>query len=320
MKKMDNMANMNNIDSLDMANMNNSDSMDMANINDSDSIDMANMNDSDSIDMANMNDSDSMDMANMNSKDIPADNDETGDMDDIDKLIQAAFTQMMQKEYSNRPKKFPKHRFTRRFRRNMDELLRTGKAPAEKECKPVGGFSLLELMRPVRSRRAILIVAALVVLLFGTTASGTNPIIVWLHDSWMEQHGDYVEIQNREKNAAVSKKAFCKYELAEVPEGYEVVREEYNESVGIYYMTYADKDGNLFIFKQAKRDNGNLGNVTANRKDMEEVSVGNLTGYYVRDAESNNLVLSDEEYMLIFSGELPKEELLEIAAGLHAVE
>ncbi len=309
MKKMDNMANMNNIDSLDMANMNNIDSMDMANINDSDSMDMA-----------NMNDSDSMDMANMNSKDIPSDNDETGDMDDIDKLIQAAFTQMVQKEYANRPKKFPKHRFSRRFRRNMDELLRTGKAPAEKECKPVGGFSLLELMRPVRSRRAILIVAALVVLLFGTTASGTNPIIVWLHDSWMEQHGDYVEIQNREKNASVSKKAFCKYELAQVPEGYELRGEEYDESVGIYYMFYANKKEQAFVFNQGKKKNGNIGNVTANRKDMEEVSVGNLTGYYVHDAESSNLVLSDEEYMLVFSGELSKEELLEIAAGLHAVE
>lgn len=300
MKKMDNMDSMDN-----MVNMNNMDSMD----------NMANMNNTDMY--ANGDESSDMDDID---KYIHADSDELSDMDDIDKLLQAAFTEMVEKEYANRPTRFPRHRFSRRFRRNMDELLRTGKAPADNERKPAGGFSLLELMRPVRSRRAILIVAALVVLLFGTTASGTNPIIVWLHDNWMEQHGDYVEIQNREKGEGISKKTFCKYELTEVPEGYEVVEAEFDESVGIYFMTYADKDGNLFIFNQAKKDNGNLGNVTANRKEMEEVNIGSLEGYYVHDAESSNLVLSDEDYMLVFSGELSKEELLEIASGLSAVE
>ena len=271
--------------------------------------------------MKKMDNMDRLDnMANMNNMDIPADNEELGDMDDIDRLLQAAFTEMVEKEYANRPEKFPRHRFSRKFRRNMDELLRTGKAPAEKERKPIGAFSLLELMRPVRSRRAILIAAALVVLLFGTTASGTNPIIVWLHDSWMEQHGDYGEIQNREKGEGVSQKTFCKYELTEVPAGYEVVREEYDESIGIYYMTYADKDGNLLIFNQGAKDNGNLGNVTANRRDMEEVQVGGLEGYYVHDADTGNLILSDEKYMLVFIGDLSKAEFLELASGLRAVE
>ncbi len=271
--------------------------------------------------MKKMDNMDRLDnMANMNNMDIPADNEELGDMDDIDRLLQAAFTEMVEKEYANRPEKFPRHRFSRKFRRNMDELLRTGKAPAEYERKPAGGFSLLELMRPVRSRRAILIAAALVVLLFGTTASDTNPIIVWLHDSWMEQHGDYVEIQNREKDESISKKTFCKYELTEVPAGYELRGEEYDESVGIYYMFYANEEEQAFIFKQGTKDNGNLGNVTANRKDMEEAQVGGLEGYYVHDADTGNLILSDERYMLVFIGDLSKAEFLELASGLRAVE
>lgn len=280
---------------------------------------MKKMDNMDSMDnMANMNNDGSLD--DMNNMEIPADNDDLANMDDVDKLIQAAFTEMVEREYANRPEKFPRHRFSRRFRRNMDELLRTGKAPAEKERKPIGAFSLLELMRPVRSRRAILIAAALVVLLFGTTASGTNPIIVWLHDSWMEQHGDYVEIQNREKDESISKKTFCKYELTEVPAGYELRGEEYDESVGIYYMFYANEEEQAFIFKQGTKDNGNLGNITANRKDMEEVQVGGLEGYYVHDADTGNLILSDEKYMLVFIGDLSKAEFLELASGLRAVE
>ena len=128
------------------------------------------------------------------------------------------------------------------------------------------------------------------------------------------------QIQNREKDESISQKTFCKYELTEVPNGYEVVREEYDESVGIYYMTYADKAGNLLIFNQATKDNGNLGNITANRKDMEEVQVGGLEGYYVHDADTGNLILSDEKYMLVFIGDLSKAEFLELASGLRAVE
>lgn len=295
MKKMDNMTSRNDMDKLG----------DVDRIDDMDGLD-----DADGLDgMDRIKDIEKFD--NM---------DESDDMDELDKLIQEAFEKMVELGYERRPKKFPRHRFSRRFRRNMDELLRTGRAPEEAGSRPAGGFSLLELMRPVRSRRIILVVAVLMLLLFGTTAGSMNPIIVWMHDSWMEQHGDYVELQNREEEDSVSQESFCKYELSEVPEGYEVVRKVYDEDVGIYYMTYADKDGNLLIFNQGKKENGNLGNVTANRKDIEEVSVGDLTGFYIHDAESSNLVLSDEEYMLVFSGDLSKEEFLEIASHLHAVE
>ncbi len=250
--------------------------------------------------------------------------------DELDKLFAAAFDEMVAQDYAKRPKKFRKHRYSRRFRRNMDAMLRTAVASEKaahgegeavhKADKAAGGFSLLELMRPVRSRRAIVVVLALALVLFGTTASGTNPIIIWLHDSWMEQHGDYVEIQKQEEGEEVSKEKLRKYELAELPEGYEVMEEQLDADVGIYFMTYADEEGNLFIFNQGRKDNKNLGNVTANRKEMEEVKLGDLTGFYVRDTDTANLVLSDDEYMLVFIGDFSKEEFLEIAAGLRAVD
>ena len=74
------------------------------------------------------------------------------------------------------------------------------------------------------------------------------------------------------------------------------------------------------MFRQGRKDNKNLGNFTAERKELEEVKIGELEGYYLRDENLYNLVLSDEEYMLVFSGELSKEEFAVIADGLRAVK
>lgn len=240
--------------------------------------------------------------------------------DAMDKLLEAAFTEMVEQEYANRPRRVRRHHFSRRFKKNMKAMLRTVYTPEEAERKPAKGGSLVELMRPIRSRRAVVVVAVLALLLFGTTANGTNPIILWLHDSWMEQHGDYVEIENRENGVAVSEEGFRKYELAELPEGYEVIEEQWDESVSMYMVTYSDADGNIFMFRQGRKDNKNLGNFTAERKELEEVKIGELEGYYLRDENLYNLVLSDEEYMLVFSGELSKEEFAVIADGLRAVK
>ena len=160
----------------------------------------------------------------------------------------------------------------------------------------------------------------LMVCMFGATVNGTNPIIVWLYDSWMEQHGDYVELESREKEEKLSQGDFQRYELAQVPEGYQLEEEKFDESIGIYYMLYSNEKKSTFSFSQGKKENGNLGNITADRKNMEQVKVGEFEGYYVKDSYTRNLVLSDEEYMLVFIGNLSKEEFLTMAEDLRIAE
>lgn len=268
-------------------------------------------------DMEHMDSPDTMD--DMKSVDN-TDTMDSADCDEMDKLLKAAFSQMVEQEYEKRPKEFPKHQFSPQFEHSMEELLRTGKMADKKEKKDDREFSLLALLRPIRSRRAVLAMVVLMVCLFGATVSGTNPIIVWLHDSWMEQHGDYVETENREKDAEVISGEFHKYELTQIPEGYQLAEELFDESVGIYYMLYSNEKENTFIFKQGKKENGNFGNVSANRKDMEQIRVGEFEGYYVKDSDTENLVLSDEEYMLVFIGNLSKEEFLVMAESLKVAE
>lgn len=239
----------------------------------------------------------------------------------MDEEIRMAFEAIVDEEYANRPK-VPKAQFSEEFERRMQSLLydepEVEVEPEEKKTSRLS--SMLALFRPVKSRRAIVVVAAVMMLLVGMTAGGANPIIIWLHDSWMEQHGDYVEIENRENTAEVSKESFQKYELTELPEGYELKNEQFYEEIGIYQMTYIDEQENVLFFKQGKKENGNLGNITANRKDIEEVNINGLEGYYVKDSDMANLVLSDEEYMLVFTANLSKEQFIKLAEGLQIKE
>lgn len=239
--------------------------------------------------------------------------------DKMDGIIREAFEMLIDEEYANRPQ-YPKAQFSEEFERRMERMLYDEPEEEPKEEKSSRISSLLALFRPVKSRRAVVLVAALMVLLVGMTAGGANPIIIWLHDSWMEQHGDYVEIETREDAIEVSKETFQKYELARVPEGCKIEEEQFFKDIGIYYMAYSDEEGNLIIFKQGRKENKNIGNVTADRKDIEEIKVNDLEGYYVKDSDMANLVLSDEEYMLVFIGDLSKEQLIELAEGLQKVE
>lgn len=245
---------------------------------------------------------------------------ESADSKEMDKLLKAAFLQMVEQEYEKRPKEFPKHQFSPQFEHSMEELLRTGKISDKTEKKDKREFSMLALLHPIRSRRAVLAMVVLMVCMFGATVNGTNPIIVWLYDSWMEQHGDYVELESREKEEKPSQGGFQKYELTQIPEGYQLAEELFDESVGIYYMLYSNEDENTFIFKQGKKENGNFGNVSANRKDMEQVKIGGFEGYYFKDSDNDNLILSNAEYILVFTGNVSKEEFLEMADKLQIAE
>ncbi len=245
---------------------------------------------------------------------------ESADSKEMDKLLKAAFSQMVEQEYEKRPKEFPKHQFSPQFEHSMEELLRTGKISDKTEKKDKREFSMLALLRPIRSRRAVLAMVVLMVCMFGATVSGTNPIIVWLHNSWMEQHGDYVELENRENDAEVSDGEFQKYELTQIPEGYQLTEELFDENIGMYYLYYINEDESTFTFRQSKKDNGNIGNITANRKDMEQVRVGEFEGYYFKDSDNDNLILSNAEYILVFTGNFSKEEFLEMADKLQIAE
>lgn len=238
-----------------------------------------------------------------------------------DSCIDRALGQMVEQQYAARPRKFARHRFSLPFQWKMAKMIRAFESD---DCeKKETSRSLPKIFRPLRSARVAVAMAAVTVALLGTTVRGTNPIIVWMYETWMVQHGDYVEIEGREDEVEIAdhtSDSFKKYELTKVPEGYELQDEMYDEILHMNHLYYVNADGQLFALQQGEKDNKILGNVTANRKDMEKVTVGGFEGYFIKDSDINNLILSDEESILLFIGAFSKEELLELARNLRAVE
>ncbi len=239
----------------------------------------------------------------------------------LDSCMDRALGQMVEQQYAARPQKFARHRFSLPFQWKMAKTMRTFESDDREEKET--SHSLPKFLRPVRSARVAVAMAAVIVVLLGTTVRGTNPIIVWMYETWMVQHGDYVEIEGRDNEQEIAEHtsdSFRKYELTKAPEGYELENNTYDEELGVYYIVYINTEGQMFTLKQGKKDNGNLGNITANRKDMEKITIGGFEGYYVQDSDMNNLILSDEETMLLFTGDFSKKELLELAGNLKVAE
>ena len=76
-------------------------------------------------------------------------------------------------------------------------------------------------------------------------------------------------------------------------------------------------DREVFLLKETKVDNGDIGNITSNRTDVEEITVNGFQGYFVKDFDMATLVLSDGEYMIELFGPLSKEELISVAESLE---
>lgn len=180
--------------------------------------------------------------------------------------------------------------------------------------------SITDLYRPIYSRRKWLVLLALLLVLVGGTVAGAEPVICRLFEYCMEQHGNFVEMESREDDSKMVTDSFQKYEFTEMPEGYELVKEEFKSEFGVYQVSYVDSEGNGLLFRQSLQENGNLGNITSTREKMENVEVNDFHGYFVDDFDTRSLVLSDGKYMLEIFGNLSKEELLSLAENLRYEE
>ncbi len=236
-------------------------------------------------------------------------------MQSMDSLLKAAFEEMVVQDYENRSKKLPRHWFSIKFRWKMSRLLHHTEEKAAEHFN-----SIIDLYRPVRSKRKLLILLALLLILVGGTAACAQPVIFWLFQNYLEQHEDFVEIQKGEEGTILSEGSFQKYRLRNVPEGYELVSEEVKEIFSEYQIVYENPLGYALVLRQTELDKGNMGNVTSIREDFEEVKINSFTGYYIEDSNTHSLILSDEEYLFELSGSLSKEELLETAESLEATK
>ena len=235
-------------------------------------------------------------------------------MQELENLLKEVLTELVRQEYENRPKHFKRHFFSLRFRRKMRRMIKQVNAErrAAENASPI-----TDLYRPIHSKRKWLIMLALLLALVGGTVTGAEPVICRLFEYCMEQHGNFVEMEQRENDNNSTADSFQKYEFAKVPEGYELADEQFKIEFGVYQISYANSKSEMLVLRQSLQENGNHGNTTSIREEMEEVKINDFQGYFVEDFDTCTLVLSDGKYMLEIFGNLSKEELLSLAEDLR---
>lgn len=236
---------------------------------------------------------------------------------DMDKLLKEAFDEIAKEEYVNRPTDFPEHRFSLRFRLKMRHLL--NESVADKKTGIAGaGNSILELYRPVHTKRRLAAIALLVFVLVGGTAFGAEPIIQWINNFCIEQSEDHVKIQNNELDEKVecTTDNFRKYCLTEVPEGYVLEKEIFEEEFQKYKISYIKTDGTL-ILKQTWQDDKTPENLTSDIEELSDIKINGFTGYYSEDGGIGSLILSNGIYKLVLGGAFTKNELIDLAGKLE---
>ena len=243
-------------------------------------------------------------------------------MDNMDLLLKEAFEEMVTQEYENRPLEFPEHRFSLKFRLKMRRLMKqidVGEQETEEKT------SLLELYRPIRSKRKLVVLIALMLLLLGGTVVAAKTLITWLYQITLEQQEDHVKVNRQE--AAVSENvtevtegSFRKYQLTKIPEGYHLVEEKFSEVFNDYKVVYINEQKETLLFRQNGQKETTVGNITSYKEDMEEINVNNFEGYFVKDYDTASLILSDGEYLIEIFGNFTKEELITLAEGLEILE
>ena len=235
-------------------------------------------------------------------------------MQELENLLKEVLAELVRQEYENRPKHFKRHFFSLRFRRKMRRMIKQVNAErrAAENASPI-----TDLYRPIHSKRKWLIMLALLLTLLGGTVTGAEPVICRLFEYCMEQHGNFVEMEQGEDNRKMAEDSFQKYEFAKVPEGYELAGEEFKSDFGVYQLSYANSEQEMLVLRQSLQENGNHGNTTSIREEMEKVQINDFQGYFVEDFDTSSLVLSDGKYMIEIFGSLSKEELLSLAENLR---
>lgn len=242
-------------------------------------------------------------------------------MNDMDKLLKQALEEIVKEDYENRPQDIPKHRFSAEFRRKMKQAVRMMEAPGKNDAGRSGN-SLLELYHPIRSKRKWAVLALLILMLIGGSAIAAEPIRHWLKGFRVEQNSDHVRIQNgtEQTSAGENRGEFRRYRLGEVPEGFVLISEKYEEGFQRYFVTYTNSKGEVLFLEQVRQESSHPDNLTSDIEPLENVKVDGFTGYYVEDDAIGSLIISNGVYKVVLNGTFSKEELIELAEKLELVD
>ena len=227
-----------------------------------------------------------------------------------DEMLKEALDVVARREYENRPRN-EKHIFSKRFERRMHRAVKR----IRRGTPYRGGARELPRLYPVHSKKRIVLIAAIITMLIGTTAIA-QPFLYRLFYREIRLYEDHVVFTPLVEEELEDQGEFVKCRLTRIPQGYEPEFQEYSEVFHNWRLGYVNEEGKVFHVRQSFLGESSA-NITANGMPVEEITVGDWRGYFVPDDRCSSVIFSDGRYMFLVNGWFSKEELIYFAEGIE---
>lgn len=227
----------------------------------------------------------------------------------------------------------PEHRFSRRSRKAMKKLLRSGtrsvvrsemQSMAQSEIQSAAYSEAQSVAQsgaaqrsinwsriPVRKRIVLVLLIVLLAAIGGTAGA------VAIYGFKQERHREYTIL--RTVNADNCPKTIeTVYYLPEIPEGYELYKE--NSGKRSIYIAYINHNTNIsMVFEQIVKERYK-GYFDTERQDFEELDINGHYALYLDFSDSEHdsgvIVWDNGDYILKINGSFNKSKLVELAKSV----
>lgn len=202
------------------------------------------------------------------------------------------------------PQQVPEHNFSRRFEKRMQRLIK------EERRSP-------QVQKAVTfSKRAILVLAALLVMAIGMVMS-VEGLRVQFFKLVSETFEKYTAIAF-DKNEAVSTEdsSFVQYELSYIPEGFSVESEICEPVTKVHYVVYSNKEGKVINLSQECLENVST-SINTEGVSQEKISINGFDGYCFSNIGLQSIYWYNNEYLFMVSSSLDRNTVLKIAESIR---
>lgn len=159
------------------------------------------------------------------------------------------------------------------------------------------------------TRKKLVVLAVLMILLMGMTALAVSPLGEKIGDLFFTGEPGYMKIKVEEQKQ--EQETFVVYAPTKLPRGYELCEEETIIKEETNLRKYSNGKNTLFFQQSRKAGMGTMG-ISAEGEAARIITVMGTEGYYIPSNEEGTIVVGKGEYVFTLSGTLSLIELTDI--------
>lgn len=198
------------------------------------------------------------------------------------------------------PEPIPTHRFTWRFEHKMRKIIKNvARSP---QMRRIANYS----------KRAVLIIAALLIMTFGAVMS-VEALRVRFFKLISQTFEKYTAIWfEKSANAPENIDIFIPYEITVIPKGFRISEMLYDPDAKWQDITYRNDAGNRISFEQGNLETMSI-SVNTEGVSLEKTEINGCEAYYFSNIGMQSVYWFDDTYFFMITSDLDKNMVLKLA-------